>query len=63
MSSKEEWIHAYETIVEDRILEFFNKYQRYPNETEELMLETQITEDQIRDALSSMHNEDDGHEF
>jgi hypothetical protein len=63
MSSKEEWIHAYETIVEDRIQEFFNKYQRYPNETEELVLESQITEDQIRDALSSLYNEDDGHEF
>jgi hypothetical protein len=53
MSSKEEWIDAYEWLMESRIMEFFNKYQRYPNETEETVLESGITEDQIRDALAS----------
>jgi hypothetical protein len=62
--SKEQWVEAYEMVIEDKIDQFFVRNKRYPNAEEEASLEATITEDDIRGALSSrFHNEDDAYEF
>ena len=64
---KNEWYEARESIMTDLIEEFFNKYQRYPNATEEYVMEQSIGEDQMRDAVysqESIEDEfDDGYDY
>tara|TARA_R110000868_G_scaffold66014_4_gene196977 strand:- start:559 stop:759 length:201 start_codon:yes stop_codon:yes gene_type:complete len=66
MSDKNDWQDGYDWIMENKIIEFFNKYQRYPNSTEELQLEAVITEQDVREALDAGYpdeDEDSGYDY
>ncbi len=63
MSDKKQYVDAYNTILDDRVEQFFNKYQRYPNATEELQMEATITEDELRDSLERVEDEDNGYDY
>lgn len=63
MSDAQDYSNAYEWLMDTAIEEFFNKYQRYPNATEELQMESRITEIDIREAVEALAQlENDGND-
>lgn len=53
MTLQQKYQAAYDNLMDSKIEEFFNKYQRHPNESEEMQIESQLTEDEIREALET----------
>ncbi len=51
--SKEQWIEARETLLNNLVDDFFDKNKRYPTVGEETELEMSITEDDMREQVSS----------